>query len=237
VERILEEANALWPDARRLVMASDTLPGPAAAAEAARAIQDREVDLIIGTQIVAKGWHFPHLTLVGVVDADLGLAGGDLRAAERTVQLLHQVAGRAGRAEAPGRVLLQSFSPEHPVMQALISGDLASFMQEEAAMRRPGHWPPFGRLAALIVSADERAPAESWARSLVRVAESPPDVTVLGPAEAPIAVVRGRHRFRILVKTPRDFDMQTWLRQWLIRAPKLTGNTRLQVDVDPMSFL
>ena len=121
VERIQEEASALWPEARRLVMASDTMPGPAAAAEAARAIEEREVDLIIGTQIVAKGWHFPHLTLVGVVDADLGLAGGDLRAAERTVQLLHQVAGRAGRAEAPGRVLLQSFSPDHPVMQALVS--------------------------------------------------------------------------------------------------------------------
>ena len=124
VERITEEAAALFPDARRLVMASDTLPGPHAAAEAARAIEAREVDLIIGTQIVAKGWHFPHLTLVGVVDADLGLAGGDLRAAERTVQLLHQVAGRAGRAEAPGRVLLQTFSPEHPVMQALVAGDL-----------------------------------------------------------------------------------------------------------------
>ncbi|WP_431270922.1 replication restart helicase PriA [Dankookia sp. P2] len=166
VERVMEEANALWPDARRLVMASDTLPGPAAAAEAARAIQEREVDLIIGTQIVAKGWHFPHLTLVGVVDADLGLGGGDLRAAERTVQLLHQVAGRAGRAEAPGRVLLQSFSPEHPVMRALISGDLAAFMQEEAAMRRPGHWPPFGRLAALIVSAEEEREADRTARDL-----------------------------------------------------------------------
>ena len=146
--------RALFPEARRLVMASDTMPGPHAAAEAARAIEAREVDLIIGTQIVAKGWHFPHLTLVGVVDADLGLAGGDLRAAERTVQLLHQVAGRAGRAEAPGRVLLQTFSPEHPVMQALVAGDLAAFMAREAAQRRPGHWPPYGRLAALIVSAD-----------------------------------------------------------------------------------
>ncbi len=152
VERITEECEAIFPNARKLVMASDTLPGPNAAAEAARAIEAREIDLIIGTQIVAKGWHFPHLTLVGVVDADLGLAGGDLRAAERTVQLLHQVAGRAGRAEAPGRVLLQTFSPEHPVMQALQRGDLAGFMDSEAAQRRPGHWPPFGRLAALIVS-------------------------------------------------------------------------------------
>ena len=137
VERITEEARALFPEARRLVMASDTLPGPHASAEAARAIAAREVDLIIGTQIVAKGWHFPHLTLVGVVDADLGLAGGDLRAAERTVQLLHQVAGRAGRAEAPGHVLLQTFSPEHPVMQALLLRRAgASSWPREAAQRR-----------------------------------------------------------------------------------------------------
>ena len=137
MERITEEAAALFPEARRLVMASDTMPGPHAAADAARAIEAREVDLIIGTQIVAKGWHFPHLTLVGVVDADLGLAGGDLRAAERTVQLLHQVAGRAGRAEAPGRVLLQTFSPEHPVMQALVAGDLAGVHGERGSAAPP----------------------------------------------------------------------------------------------------
>src|SRR5271165_483990 len=166
VERITEEAERLFPDARRLVMASDTMTGPDAAAAAAHAIEARAVDLIIGTQIVAKGWHFPHLTLVGVVDADLGLAGGDLRAAERTVQLLHQVAGRAGRAEAPGRVLLQTFSPEHPVMQALRNGDLAGFMDSEAAQRRPGNWPPYGRLAALIVSADTAGAADLLARDL-----------------------------------------------------------------------
>ena len=166
VERITEEAEAVFPEARRLVMASDTLPGPHAAAEAAPRIAAREVDLIIGTQIVAKGWHFPHLTLVGVVDADLGLGGGDLRAAERTVQLLHQVAGRAGRAEAPGRVLLQTFSPEHPVMQALVRGDLAGFMETEARARRPGGWPPYGRLAALIVSADTAQCADELARDV-----------------------------------------------------------------------
>jgi primosomal protein N' (replication factor Y) len=236
VERVMEEANALWPDARRLVMASDTLPGPAAAAEAARAIQDREVDLIIGTQIVAKGWHFPHLTLVGVVDADLGLAGGDLRAAERTVQLLHQVAGRAGRAEAPGRVLLQSFSPEHPVMQALISGDLAAFMQEEAAMRRPGHWPPFGRLAALIVSAEDEREADRTARDLGLAAPGGEGVQVLGPAPAPLALLRGRHRRRLLLKTRRDIAVQPILRDWLARVP-VPNHVRVQVDVDPVGFL
>jgi primosomal protein N' (replication factor Y) len=236
VERIQEEAAVLWPGARRLVMASDTMPGPAAAAEAARAIQDREVDLIVGTQIVAKGWHFPHLTLVGVVDADLGLAGGDLRAAERTVQLLHQVAGRAGRAEAPGRVLLQSFSPDHPVMQALVSGDLDAFMAEEASTRRPGGWPPFGRLAALIVSAEEEREADRTARDLGQAAPRFDGVEVLGPAPAPLALLRGRFRRRLLLKARRDVAVQPVLREWLSRVA-VPGHVRVQVDVDPVGFL
>jgi primosomal protein N' (replication factor Y) (superfamily II helicase) len=236
VERITEEAAALFPEARRLVMASDTLPGPDAAAAAAHAIEAREVDLIIGTQIVAKGWHFPHLTLVGVVDADLGLAGGDLRAAERTVQLLHQVAGRAGRAEAPGRVLLQTFSPEHPVMQALVEGDLAAFMAREAAQRRPGHWPPYGRLAALIVSADSAAAADALARDLGRAAPGGDGVQVLGPAPAPLSVLRGRHRRRLLLKTRRDVAVQPILRAWLGKVA-VTRGARVDVDVDPVSFL
>jgi primosomal protein N' (replication factor Y) len=236
VERIQEEAAVLWPEARRLVMASDTMPGPAAAAEAARAIQDREVDLIVGTQIVAKGWHFPHLTLVGVVDADLGLAGGDLRAAERTVQLLHQVAGRAGRAEAPGRVLLQSFSPDHPVMQALVSGDLDAFMAEEASTRRPGGWPPFGRLAALIVSAEEEREADRTARDLGQAAPQFDGVEVLGPAPAPLALLRGRFRRRLLLKARRDVAVQPVLREWLSRVA-VPSHVRVQVDVDPVGFL
>jgi primosomal protein N' (replication factor Y) len=236
VERITEEAAELFPDARRLVMASDTMTGPNAAAEASRAIAAREVDLIIGTQIVAKGWHFPHLTLVGVVDADLGLAGGDLRAAERTVQLLHQVAGRAGRAEAPGRVLLQTFSPEHPVMQALVEGDLAAFMAREAAQRRPGHWPPYGRLAALIVSADDAPAADALARDLGRAAPSGVGIEVLGPAPAPLSILRGRHRRRLLLKTRRDVAVQPILREWLAKVPVARG-ARVEVDVDPVSFL
>jgi len=236
VERITEEAGALFPSARITVMASDTLPGPQAAAEAVRRIAEREIDLIIGTQIVAKGWHFPHLTLVGVVDADLGLSGGDLRAAERTVQLLHQVGGRAGRAEEPGRVLLQTFSPEHPVMQALVAGDFAAFMRTEAEARRPGFWPPYGRLAALIVSADSAAAADELARALARHAPAGEGVQVLGPAPAPLAILRGRHRRRFLLHTRRSIAVQPLLRAWLsqVRAP---GSTRIEVDVDPVSFL
>jgi primosomal protein N' (replication factor Y) (superfamily II helicase) len=236
VERIAEEVAEHFPETDALVMASDVITGPAQAAEAARRIADREVGIIIGTQMVAKGWHFPHLTLVGVVDADLGLAGGDLRAGEHTVQMLHQVAGRAGRAEAPGLVLLQSYDPSHPVIAALLSGDLPAFLEQEAALRRPGHWPPFGRLAALIVSAEDERLADQIARVLARAAPREPGVEVLGPAPAPIALLRGRHRRRLLLKTLREIAVQPLLRDWLARV-QVPRNVKLDVDVDPVSFM
>jgi primosomal protein N' (replication factor Y) (superfamily II helicase) len=236
IERITEEAAEVFPEARRLIMASDTITGPHAAAAAAHAIEDRAVDLIIGTQLVAKGWHFPHLTFVGVVDADLGLAGGELRASERTVQLLHQVAGRAGRAEAPGQVMLQTFIPDHPVMQALLMGDLDAFMASEAESRRDGEWPPYGRLAALIVSADSAILADTLARDLGRAAPYADGVTVLGPAPAPMALLRGRHRRRLLLKVRREVAVQPILRAWLATVPVPRG-CRVDIDVDPISFL
>ena len=236
VERITEEAGLAFPEARVLVMASDTMPGPDAAAAAARSIAAREVDLIIGTQIVAKGWHFPHLTLVGVVDADLGLAGGDLRAGERTVQLLHQVAGRAGRAEAPGKVLLQTFSPEHPVMQALVSGDRDRFVAAELADRAVAGMPPYGRLASLIVSGPDPAAVDGVCAALARRAPQQQGVTVLGPSTAPLALLRGRHRRRFLLKASRETALQPLLHAWLEQIG-LPGSVRLQVDVDPYSFL
>ncbi len=236
VERISEEATKLFPDARRLIMASDTIVGPHAAAAAARAIEAREVDLIVGTQLVAKGWHFPYLTFVGVVDADLGLAGSELRASERTVQLLHQVAGRAGRAEAPGRVMLQTFVPDHPVMQALVDQDLDAFMATESESRREGEWPPFGRLAALIVSAESALVADTVARDLGWAAPSGDGILVLGPAPAPLSMLRGRHRRRLLLKVRRNLAVQPILRQWLA-AVKVPNSARVDVDVDPISFM
>lgn len=236
VERIAEEVAEIFPGAETLVMASDVISGPAQAAEAAQRIASREVEILIGTQMVAKGWHFPHLTLVGVVDADLGLGGGDLRAGEHTVQMLHQVAGRAGRAEAPGLVLLQSYDPLHPVIQALLSGDLPGFLEQEAELRRPGHWPPFGRLAALIVSAEDEHLADQAARELARAAPRQDGIDVLGPAPAPIALLRGRHRRRLLLKTRREIAVQPVLREWLARV-NLPRQVKLDVDVDPVSFM
>jgi len=236
VERLAEEVERVFPGIRHMIATSDTIAGPRAAAEVVRRIEDHEVDLVIGTQIVAKGYHFPLLTLVGVIDADLGLAGGDLRAAERTYQLLYQVAGRAGRADRPGRVLLQTFMPQHPVMAALTVGDRARFLAAEKEARRHASMPPFGRLVALIVSGEDEAAVERITRSLARAAPQAPDVTVLGPAPAPFALLRGRHRRRFLLKAPRDVTVQPIVREWLRQSPAM-GRIRIQVDIDPYSFL
>ncbi|RDD62924.1 primosomal protein N' [Ferruginivarius sediminum] len=236
VERLHEEVKALFPEARVALMASDTVTGPAAAARFIESVQNREIDLLIGTQIVAKGNHFPYLTLVGVVDADLGLAGGDLRAGERTYQLLHQVAGRAGRAERPGRVMLQTYEPVHEVIQALVSGDRDRFLAVEAENRRKAGMPPFARLAALILSSPDEAAVDAVARALARAAPQGEGIEVMGPAPAPLAILRGRHRRRMLLRTRRDIAPQPLLRDWL-RQVEVPGKVRLSVDVDPYHFL
>jgi primosomal protein N' (replication factor Y) (superfamily II helicase) len=236
VERLAEEVAAAFPAARVAVMASDTLSGPRAAATLVEAVEARGIDILIGTQIVAKGHHFPMLTLVGVIDADLGLAGGDLRAAERTYQLLHQVAGRAGRAERPGTVFLQTFMPENAVIRALVSGDRDRFFSEETAARRQHAMPPYGRLAALIIAAPDAETADFAASAFARAAPQMPGVHVLGPAPAPLAILRTRHRRRFLVKADKSVALQPVLRDWLGRV-KVPSSVRVQVDVDPYSFL
>ena len=198
-------------------------------------MQEHEIDLLIGTQMIAKGHHFPMLTLVGVVDADLGLQGGDLRAAERTYQLLHQVAGRAGRAAHPGKVYLQTFQPDHPVLQALVAGDRDRFLRQEADDRRQAGMPPFGRLAALILSAPEGPMADQTAAALARAAPHGDGYSILGPSPAPLAILRGRHRRRFLLKCRRELAPQGILRDWLGRV-KLPNAVRLQIDIDPYSF-
>jgi primosomal protein N' (replication factor Y) len=237
VERLEEEVHALFPKARTLVLSSDLSGGVERLRAELDAVTKGEIDLVIGTQLVAKGHHFPSLALVGVIDADLGLAWGDPRAAERTFQLLHQVVGRAGRAAAAGRGLLQTHQPEHPVMAALIAGDRAAFYDREIAAREEAGLPPFGRLASLIVSAADVPSAQGYAQRLAASAPQAPEVRVLGPAEAPLAVVRKRHRFRLLLKSRRGFDLSAYIRGWLASAPQPKGSVRVVVDIDPQSFL
>ncbi|WP_321343483.1 primosomal protein N' [Breoghania sp.] len=239
VERIAEEIGEIFPEARRLILSSDSFSSAETMRRELKLVEDGEVDIVIGTQLVAKGHNFPLMRLVGVVDADLGLANGDPRAAEKTFQLLAQVTGRAGRIGGGGLGFLQTYAPENPVLQALLSGGQDRFYREEIEARRNAGLPPFGRLAAIIVSSPHRSDAEGYARALVRAAplQSAPVVNVLGPADAPLALVRGRHRQRILVRAPRGFDLQSWLRAWLNAAPRATGSLRVQIDVDPQSFL
>ncbi|MBB4286948.1 primosomal protein N' [Roseospira goensis] len=237
VERLAEEVAARFPAARLAVAASDTLTGPTAAAALVERIEQGAVDIVIGTQVMAKGHHFPLMTLVGVVDADLGLAGGDLRAAERTFQLLHQVAGRAGRAQRPGRVLLQTCDPDHPVMQALAADDAERFLALEAETRQALRMPPFGRLVALIVSGLDEQAVIAAGKALGRTAPQAEDVEVLGPAPAPLAVLRRQHRHRLLLKAARSVRVQPLVRAWLEAAAPLPPGVRVKVDVDPYGFL
>ena len=236
VERLEQEAAELFPGARILVLSSDLVESMERLRAELDDVAQGRFDIVIGTQLVAKGHHFPKLNLVGIIDADLGLGNGDPRASERCFQLLHQVVGRAGRSEGFGHGFLQTHQPEHPVMRALISGDRDAFYSSEIDMRERTHYPPFGRLASLVVTANERHSAEGYGRALAAAAPRLDEVRVLGPAEAPVAVVRGRHRFRLLAKSPRGFDLSGYLREWLAAAPKRKGDVRLEIDVDPQSF-
>ncbi|MCG5234931.1 primosomal protein N' [Xanthobacter oligotrophicus] len=236
VERLQEEVQALFPAARSLVLSSDLAGGVERMRAELDAVAKGEVDVVVGTQLVAKGHNFPGLALVGVVDADVGLGQGDPRAAERTFQLVHQVAGRAGRGKTEGRGFIQTHMPEHPVMRALVTGDRDAFYDTEIAAREEAQLPPFGRMASLIVSASEGHVAEGHARRLAASAPMVAGVRILGPAEAPLAILRGRHRWRLLVRAPRAFDLSRYLRDWRAVAPKVTGNIRVAIDVDPQSF-
>jgi primosomal protein N' (replication factor Y) len=236
VERVEEEVRQLFPEARTAVFSSDTAPDARSARALIQRMTDGEIDILVATQAAAKGHNFPRLTLVGVVDADLGLRGGDLRAAERTYQLLAQAAGRAGRADKPGRALLQTWTPEHPVLQALAAGDRDAFVEAEMAEREAASLPPYGRLAAIILSSENAGAVEKTANDLAQAIPNAERLEVYGPADAPLALVRGRRRKRLLVRADRDVNLQGFLRAWLERV-KVPGSVRLTVDVDPYSFL
>src|SRR5262249_16613555 len=235
VERVAEQFATGFPSAGLAIASSDILHGPAETQAAIRAFAKREIDVLIGTQIIAKGHHFPQLTLVGVIDADLGGADGDLRARERTFQLLHQVSGRAGRAEKPGLVLLQTRNPADAVIQALARSDRAGFYEQERSHRERVAAPPFGRLAAIVVSGYDGEQVREIARQLGKAAPVAKDVRVWGPTPAFYALLRGQTRERLLVQAAKGVDVQAYLRAWL-GLVKIPASVRATVDVDPISF-
>ncbi|MEQ1768954.1 MAG: primosomal protein N' [Devosia sp.] len=235
IERVAEEVAERFPNARTVILSSD-MGSNTQLRDRFVEIERGDYDLVIGTQLVAKGHHFEKLTLVGVLDADLGLAHGDPRAAEKTFQILTQVTGRAGRASKAGRAFLQTWHPGHPVMQAMVKQDREAFYTHELEVRAQGALPPFGRLAALIVSANEHQEAMGFARTLLSAAPQAENLRLFGPADAPVAMVRGRHRVRLLVQSQKDFDLSGYVRFWLNSAERAKGSLKVQVDIDPMSF-
>jgi primosomal protein N' (replication factor Y) len=235
VERVEEEFRAAFPEARVAIASSDTFLGPAQTQAAIRAFARGEIDVMIGTQIVAKGHHFPQLTLAGIIDADLGGGAGDPRAAERSFQLLHQVAGRSGRGDRPGQVLIQTRNPDDPVMRALAETGRDAFLEEEIRVRERGRIPPFGRLASLILAGTDAIRVRETGRDLALTAPKAHGIAVWGPAPAFYQVLRGRTRERLLVQAEKGIDIQSYLRTWLASA-KIPANVRLTIDVDPISF-
>lgn len=236
VERIAEEVKEYFPEARTMILASDVTDTHEKLRVALEAIRNNEVDIIIGTQIIAKGHHFPKLTTVGVVDADLGLSGGDLRASERTFQLLHQVAGRAGREELKGHVYLQTYAPEHRVIQMIAKDDRDNFLKTEAVERERAKMPPFSRLAGIILTGPNETQVKDIAGTIGRAAPSAPGVRVLGPAPAQMYRIRGNYRYRLLVQADKAINLQKMISDWL-DGIKIPSKVRLAVDIDPQSFL
>lgn len=235
VERVAEEVRYRFPLAKVKVLSSDFTTNFKEVSAVIEEMEKGEIDILIGTQILAKGHHFPALTLVGIVDADLGLMGSDLRASERTFQLLSQVSGRAGRGEKKGTVYLQTLYPENAVLQALVANDAEKFLTLEKKTRRILKMPPYGRLASVIVSGARREDAEKTAILLGQAAFNGAEITTLGPAPAPIFMLRGKYRYRLLLKTGKNVKIQDLVREWLKRV-KVPGTVRVEVDIDPYSF-
>lgn len=236
VERVAEEASRHFPEARIEIFSSDTAGNPNAIRERMDRMAAGEIDILVGTQMVVKGHNFPHLTFVGVVDGDLGLAGGDPRAGERTYQTLVQVAGRAGRAEKPGRALIQTHQPEHEALLALAAGDRELFIGVELAMRDMLGLPPFGKLAAVIISGPELKKTEALAKKIVNLAPRAEGIEILGPSEPPVGRLRGLFRRRLFIQAEPGVNLSRYMAVWRakIRPP---AKYKIQIDIDPQSFM
>lgn len=237
LEKIEEEVNAKFPTAKTALVSSDTMMSRQALERLVRRMENGEIDIVIGTQILAKGHHFPNLTLVGVVDADMGLFGADFRSGEHTFQQLFQVAGRAGRGEIPGRVLMQTYQPEHPVLRAICEGRRDEFTATDMTSRRIAKMPPYGRMIAIIVEGQKEKALLDFCKKL---SDLSPKITnhesrILGPIPAPMYQIRQWYRMRFLITGDERADLQSVVRQWLPRV-KIPANIRVKIDVAPINF-
>lgn len=236
LEKIEEEISARFPNARTALVSSDTITSRESLQRLVQKMESGDIDIVIGTQILAKGHHFPNLTLVGVVDADMGLFGTDFRAGEHTFQQLFQVAGRAGRGAFPGRVLLQTFQPEHPVIQAICAGNRDDFIASDMESRAGAKMPPFGQLVAVIVESDKEATLKKYCEQLANAAPNLNGGKIMGPIPAQIYQIRNWYRMRFLVSGDVRANLQPVVRNWLAKV-KQPSNTRIKIDVNPQSFM
>ena len=236
VERLKEEISLKFPEAKTEILSSDTIQNPESLNQFIKKINDQSIDLIIGTQIVAKGHNFRRLTLVGIIDGDISLSGGDLRASEKTFQLLQQVSGRSGRENLPGKVFIQTYDPENDVMKALQKNNRDDFLKIEALDRQESQMPPFGRLAAIIISSKNESILDFLANKLAVQVPKFKDVIILGPAPAPVAIIRGRHRRRFLIKTSKNVNIQKVIKVW-ISSIKVHSSVKLAIDIEPYTFM
>jgi primosomal protein N' (replication factor Y) len=236
VERLHDEVMALFPHLKSVVLSSDYSDNPQALEKVLEDIRNNQIDILIGTQMIAKGHHFPHLTCVGIIDADLGLKGGDFRAFEKSFQMLEQVSGRAGREDKQGSVYVQTYNPQHDIMVALANHDRDSFLDFEATNRLEAQYPPFGRMVAVIISCDTEKELVDYVRYMVKNAPSDDKIFVFGPAPAPIFMLRGYYRYRFLIKTERKILPQSFIKAW-IGGLKIPHTIKIHIDVDPISFL
>jgi primosomal protein N' (replication factor Y) len=236
LEKIQEEVAAKFPGAKTALVSSDTMMSRQALERLVDKMEAGEIDIVIGTQILAKGHHFPNLTLVGVIDADMGLFGSDFRAGEHTFQQLFQVAGRAGRGEKPGRVLLQTYQPDHPVLRAICAGDRDAFMATDMESRRAAKMPPFGQLIAIIAEAAREDVLRKFCADLATAAPNLSGGKIMGPIEAGVYQIRGWYRMRFLVAGDERANLQPAVKQWLDKV-KHPANVRVKIDVNPRNFM
>ena len=236
VERINEEIKTHFPDLKTVILSSDTIKNIKVFRQVINKINNNQIDLIIGTQIISKGYNFKNLTLVGVIDADLGLSGGDLRATEKTFQMLHQVAGRAGRENISGQVYIQTYNPENLVIKSLQKNNRNEFLSMEMSSRKVLNMPPFGKLASIILSSTNETLFKKVSMDILECYQAFNEIELYGPAPAQIYLIRGRYRMRFLMKTGKKINIQKVIKNWLSNIV-IPSSINMNIDIDPYSFL
>jgi len=235
VERIFAELKTIYPDKKIEIFSSDTLKKNAFTNILEKKVEKKKIDILIGTQLISNGFHFPKLNCVVVVDGDFSSHGYDLRSAEKNVQLYHQLSGRAGREAKISTIYFQTYTPDDEVLINISKNDPHAFLKKELFLRKEKKLPPFFRLISLIISGKDEQLIIRFATTIKSKLPKLNNVNILGPVLAPITKLRKKHRCRILIRYPKNLFIQKYLSQSLNKI-KITSGIKLEVDVDPINF-